>query len=266
MVFVFLGTAPISSHAQVRDQLLDSDISILSYDEIGWRLYVSAGTVLFDSIDIMFDDTISNAYNDGSRSGFVVKRLDYSTTADLKEPLFPALTLGIENKSLGGLTTDFKVVYFIHDIDGTDDDWRYQVCPSDEDSCTEANGSYEGIRRNIAGLAGGTYYFNNVPIITPYIHGNVGVSNSFVTLDFGDDFGEVKDFQLTPVMQAGGGFDINVGPIVVGAIYNYLFLAGQEFEYSVSHGDDVDVNGQINMGNTAGHGFVLKIGVKNSIF
>ena len=98
----------------------------------------------------------------------------------------------------------------------------------------------------------------------PYIHGDVGFSNSFVTLDFGD-FGEIKDFQLTPIMQAGAGFDVKLGPITLGAIYKYLFLSGNNFEYELSH-EGVDVDGELKLDGAGGHGFEIKIGTNKSIF
>ena len=148
MVFVFVGLISISSFAQTSSEEAD-----FYYDEFGWRVSISAGTILFEPVGITFDDTITNTYQ-----GNVVDKhkLDYNTMADLEETLFPSLALRLEFKPYKGLATDFEAAYFVHDIAGSDP-WRYRKC-TDATTCTEETQTFEGSRRNIVGLAGGTFY------------------------------------------------------------------------------------------------------------
>ena len=178
------------------------------------------------------------------------------------------MALRIEYKPYNGLAADFETGYFMHEIDGTDSKWTYQ-CPPNTDPCEEINGSFEGNRKNFVVLVGGNYYFDNSSRFTPYVQADVGISNSFITLDFKDsdseDFGVANDFQIIPVMQGGAGFDTKLGPVSIGVTYKYLFLGDQSFEYDLSSGD-TDIDGEINLGNVGGHVLELKIGSIRSLF
>ena len=286
LVTVFLGCSV--SYAQVRERMERvNDNRVFYYDEYGWRLSVQLGTMFADKLDIFFDDNCTQSFGDDERFNASKKVCDENEPAgsidihthdhlapvELKETLFPSVSLRLEYKPFRGLSADFETAYFRHKIEnGIQQVRRCYPVPNTQPTqwnCGYISTGFEGNRNNVLVAVGGNFSFDNRSIVTPYISANVGVSNSFIDLTL--DLGKVSDWALIPAGQVGAGVDFDVGPLTLGTSYNYVYLGGHTFDYELQNAMQdamkfIKEKGSITLRNNQGHRLELKIGTRKALF
>ncbi len=194
-----------NAKAQIRDYY---DDRVFYYDDYGWSVALSLGTVLYGEQDYYLSfkevtapsSTIVNALSNISAKG----------TLELKETLLPSFMVTGEYKPYMGLSFDTGLTYFSHDLseEGTD----------------------VGSSSRLIWFVGGNYNFDEVVSrLTPYVTADVGLAYNFVNLE-SENVELLDDSSLSLATQAGAGVDINVGPVKLGLLYNYVLTNGYELE------------------------------------
>ena len=150
---------------------------------------------------------------------------------DADEFSFPSAALGLEHRFNEWFGSDIELLYFQH---------------SDE-ILFEGDIVLDRDIRNIVLSLGSNFYLDNSSIFTPYLSIDLGASGNNV---HSDSLGE-GDWEIFPVLKAGGGFDLHFGSVSVGILYDYV-MVGLKQKESVYHHLDID--------NYKGHRIELRVG------
>ncbi len=220
-----------NAKAQIRDYY---DDRVFYYDDYGWSIALSLGTVLYDKL---------NVSNQGETSTLAAGEYD------LKETLLPSFTLTSEYKPYKGPSFDTSITYFKHNIQGTGE--------SAEDI---------GNQNKLIWFVGGNWHFDDIfSFMTPYVTSDYGLAFNNIGLNEPNE--EQEKWAMSHAGQVGAGIDVDVGPIELGALYNYIFTKGFKLYYGSGDSANED-NGQHhdNIGSLYGHKIELKGTIKPSIF
>ena len=250
------------SYAQVSDTF---DDRVFYYDEFGWKISGSFGTVFADKLDLDFYDIGNTIGNDPKILGVRV------VEQNLGQTLIPSGAIRLEFKPYRGLGADFEVGYIHHNLTG---DGTYNSCGTSADCSSTTELNVSGNQNNILILLGGDYSFDNSSIVTPYITADVGVATKILGLDLStkDDKGvvttqgSISNTSFVPAGQAGAGVDFKAGPLIIGVGYNFILIgANSEVDYTYTSTNYTE-NGKIDVSSMYGHRVELKLGSRNSIF
>lgn len=266
LVLVLVQFVASTTYSQERTDVVYDD-SIFYEDVEGWSLGFSIGTLLFDRLD--FDVDGNAIVGEGSTESTQV--LAASGFSDLTQTVpIPSFTLTYEYRPHNGLSFGIEGSYFQQDHTGVIDS-----CFLDESSevgNTPLCGGvpFDGTSRNALLLAGGNYFVANNTTITPYLTADAGVGLNFLKLNSPDGIVILDDLGYQTVIQTGAGFDVDLGPVTLGAVYNYA-LFGEHF---LSHngqfvipGDSgtstsLDVRNEFSLKQVNAHRGELKISIK----
>ncbi len=267
VLLVVIQFFALSAHSQ--QNMYDDRIF---YGELeGWSLGVSIGALLFDRLDFDVNGTTNVGDDTNSDSMQVSSATGYS---DLTQTIpVPAITLVGEYRPYRGLSLGIEGSYFQQEHDGA-----IELCiladvneGSDVFLCNDNDVFFDGKSRSILLLAGGNYFFGNRTVITPYLTADVGAGGTLLQLNSADqDATIVDDWGYHSVIQAGGGFDVDLGPVTLGAAYNYILLNEhnlyQNEQMSVTNESggitNLDVTNRFTMRELGGHRVDLKLSVK----
>ena len=136
--------------------------------------------------------------------------------------------------------------------------------------CNDNDIFFDGKTRSIMLLAGGNYFFGNDTVITPYLTADVGAGGTLLQLNSADQGTTiVDDWGYHFVIQGGAGFDVDLGPVTLGAAYNYILLNEHDLyqneQISVPNESGItslDVTNRFTMRELGGHRVDLKLSIK----
>ncbi len=250
-----------STHSQVRD-LYDDD-RVFYYDDFGWSLGLSLGTVFYGVRDFNFGSEYDFDGQDEE-----VEAILLPSTFELKETWIPAFNITAEYKPYKGLSFDTGLGYFQHDI------FRSVVQDGPEISI-------DGSQKTITFFVGGNYYFDNSSVVTPYLSTDFGLATAIVdakmsaklleedtgtSLDF--TIGYLDGWDISPAAQAGVGLRFDLGPVNLGTLYNYIFTDGYMLSLDRTRDsvleEDIPENFDVNLetNSIGGHNVQLKVEIK----
>ena len=249
-----------NAKAQIRDYY---DDRVFYYDDYGWSVALSLGTVLYGDPGIYFSDpeppTLGKVlWGTGADSNGNAILL---WQTELKETLLPSFTLTGEYKPYKDLSFDTGLTYFSHDL---------EIVPSDNANNINRDG---GSIKKLIWFVGGNYNFDELlPRITPYVTADFGLALNFAniklkTQDSNTSLIDESGTALSSAAQTGAGFDVNVGPLRLGLLYNYI-LTG---DYTVTLPLRLDESSQppttanFDFDSLGGHKIELKGTIKPSI-
>ena len=154
----------------------------------------------------------------------------------------PAVALHFQYQPVEYSSFDASIVYFSHKRELS------------EKTITEKNENYGFLLDRDAGNTGKLILFigGNWSLdgesVTPYLTADIGAAINFLNVQLnGYDYSFNEPFRwsdsyntVTLAGQAGGGIDVNLGPVALGVLYNYMLIDGYEVPMIYPSGESVN--------------------------
>jgi len=261
----------LSAHSQ--QELYDD--SVFYYDEYGWSVGASIGLISFDKLHFDMVGSIEVGDDTSSDSLEVLRASGYS---DLTQSVpVPTITIAGEYRPYGGLSFGFEGTYFQQDHKG-----GMEFCVLDDINqngnvflCDGSNILFDGKSKSVVLLIGGNYFFGNSTPVTPYLTADLGIGTTLLELNQADDNDIiiVDDQAHHSVIQGGAGFDVDLGPVTLGASYDYILLG----DYNLYQNEQIlstdpsgtetslDLTNEFTMRSLGGHRAQLKLTIKPGV-